>query len=382
MKRSPLLYVFLFFFLNSAIAGDWIQKASFGGVARHRASGCATTNKGYMGLGHMNGTGINILYNDWWEYDPASNSWTQKANYPVGNYAAISFTVNEQPHVGGGVSLVGQFYRFNPQANTWTATTPCPFFDPTDSQGFSINNKGYVYKNNQLAEYDPQLDAWTLKTNAPINFTNWSCCFAIEGSGFVKQGLLLYEYKASENTWIQRANFPGVTTGGSSGFAINQKGFVTCGYVGGLAVLTQQAWYFSPGTNTWTAAEDFPGTSRRFPVAFAIHDKGYFGTGTNGVNFNDFWQYNPVDDVSSLSELDAQVSFFPNPTSDFLNIKFAGFQEELTYEFINLSGQIMLKGNCSSNNSMIDVKSLPRGSYILSLRKEDSFLFSDQILLL
>ena len=89
-----------------------------------------------------------------------------------------------------------------------------------------------------------------------------------------------------------------------------------------------------------------------------------------------------MDDVSSLSELDTQVSFFPNPTSDFLNIKFAGFQEELTYEFINLSGQIMLKGNCSSNNSMIDVKCLPRGSYILSLRKDGSFLFSDQILLL
>jgi hypothetical protein len=89
-----------------------------------------------------------------------------------------------------------------------------------------------------------------------------------------------------------------------------------------------------------------------------------------------------VDDVSSLSDLDTQVSLFPNPTSDFLNLKFAGFQEELSYELINLSGQIMLKGNCSSNNSMIDVKGLPRGSYILSLRKDGSFLFSDQILLL
>jgi hypothetical protein len=100
------------------------------------------------------------------------------------------------------------------------------------------------------------------------------------------------------------------------------------------------------------------------------------------VNFNDFWQYNPVDDVSSLNELDAQVSFFPNPTSDFLNLKFAGFQEELTYELINLSGQILLKGSCSSNNSMIDVQNLPRGSYIFSLRKEGSIIFLDQILLL
>lgn len=382
MKRYHLFFLFLIFTLYNAAAGEWIQKASFGGIARHRASGCSTTNKGYMGLGHMNGTGVNIIYKDWWEYDPASDSWTQKADYPVGNYAAISFTVNEQPHVGGGTALNGEFYRFNPQENSWTPVSDCPFFSPSDTQGFSVDNKGYVYNLNQMAEYDPQNDSWTLKASAPINFTNWSCCFAIEGSGFVKQGLLLYEFKPPENTWIQRANFPGASTGGSSGFAINQKGFVTCGYVGGLALVTNQAWYFSPGTNSWTAAEDFPGTSRRFPAAFAIHDKGYFGTGTNGVNFNDFWQYNPIADVSSLTELTSQISFYPNPASDFLKLHLNGIQQELKYEIVNLSGQMLLQGICSLDNDLIDVKNLLRGSYILRLRKENALIFLEQILLL
>ena len=382
MKQYHLFFLFLILVFQNAIAGEWIQKASFGGTGRHRASGCSTTHKGYMGLGHINGAGANISYNDWWEYDPASNSWTQKANYPVGNYAAISFTVNDQPHVGGGAALNGEFYRFNPQANSWMPIAACPFFSPTDTQGFSINDKGYVYNLNQLAEYDPQSDAWTLKAVAPINFTNWSCSFAIEGSGFVKQGALLYEFKPLENTWIQRANFPGVSTGGSSGFSINQKGFVTCGYVGGLAVVTHQAWYFSPGTNSWTAAEDFPGTSRRFPVAFAIHDKGYFGTGTNGVNFNDFWQYNPVADVSALNELATQISFYPNPASDYLKLHLNGIQQELKYELINFSGQMQLNGICSSDNALIDVMNLPRGSYILRLRLQDALIFSDQIILL
>jgi hypothetical protein len=53
MKRNSLFFLVLFFYLNAAFAGDWIQKASFGGTGRHRASGCATTNKGYMGLGHV-----------------------------------------------------------------------------------------------------------------------------------------------------------------------------------------------------------------------------------------------------------------------------------------------------------------------------------------
>ena len=62
MKRYLLSFLFLIFTLSTALAGDWIQKASFGGVGRHRASGCATANKGYMGLGHMNGSGVNINY--------------------------------------------------------------------------------------------------------------------------------------------------------------------------------------------------------------------------------------------------------------------------------------------------------------------------------
>ena len=40
----------------------WIQKSSFGGVGRPRAVGCATENKGYLGLGHVNGSGVDISY--------------------------------------------------------------------------------------------------------------------------------------------------------------------------------------------------------------------------------------------------------------------------------------------------------------------------------
>jgi N-acetylneuraminic acid mutarotase len=127
----------LFFSITvTSLAGDWIQKATFGGVGRHRAVGCATDYRGYMGLGHVNGTGVDISYKDWWEYDPASDSWTQKANYPVNNHGAVSFVVNNMPCVGGGSSLAGEFYKFNPQLNTWSPIAPCPFFNPGDTQGF------------------------------------------------------------------------------------------------------------------------------------------------------------------------------------------------------------------------------------------------------
>ncbi|HET6989765.1 MAG TPA: hypothetical protein VFJ43_00510, partial [Bacteroidia bacterium] len=61
----------------------WIEKANFPGPARHRASAAAVGNRGYMGLGHINAI-VDVLYDDWYEYDPGSDSWTQKANYPGG----------------------------------------------------------------------------------------------------------------------------------------------------------------------------------------------------------------------------------------------------------------------------------------------------------
>ena len=72
------------FALTSQLFGQfWIQKASLGAVGRHRGTGCATSHRGYMGLGHVNGTGQDISYKDWWEYDPAADTWTQKADFPV-----------------------------------------------------------------------------------------------------------------------------------------------------------------------------------------------------------------------------------------------------------------------------------------------------------
>lgn len=86
----------------------WIQKASVGGVGRHRATGCATSHRGYIGLGHINGTGQDITFKDWWEYDPAADTWTQKADFPIATHGAVAFIADNCPVVGGGSALSTQ----------------------------------------------------------------------------------------------------------------------------------------------------------------------------------------------------------------------------------------------------------------------------------
>jgi hypothetical protein len=194
-QMRSLLTILVCLFSVGVHAQFWIQKSSFGGVGRHRAVGCATENKGYLGLGHVNGSGVDISYKDWWEYDPSADTWSQKANYPVNNHGATSFVVNDQPCVGGGSALNGEFFKFDPIQNTWNPIASCPFFNPGDTQGFSVNNKGYVYVGTNMAEYDPSSNSWDLKATPPIAFGSWTCSFTIEGSGYVKAGNKLYEYK-------------------------------------------------------------------------------------------------------------------------------------------------------------------------------------------
>jgi N-acetylneuraminic acid mutarotase len=380
MRR--IFFLFLLISAPGIFAQFWIQKSSFGGPGRHRATGCATSHRGYMGLGHVNGTGQDISYKDWWEYDPASDTWTQRADFPVSTHGAVSFVVDNCPVVGGGSALSTQFYKYDPNVNTWTPIANCILPNPGDSQGFSVNNRGFVYQANQLAKYNPNTNVWSLCANAPMTFGSWTCSFAIEGSGFIKAGNQLWEYKPLHDQWLQRASFPGISTGGSAAFAIEQRGYVTCGYVGGLSVVTDQVWSFHPATNTWKEEIAFLGSSRRFPVAFAIHNRGYYGTGTNGINFNDFWQFNPIDNSIGLEEDAIEIKVFPNPASEIVCISSKNLHSAINgnISIFDLSGKQLLEAPLQYFQQNIDISSLKTGIYYLQISNNGQIIYQDKLI--
>jgi len=63
----------------------WTKKANIPGVDTNRgfAVGFAVNGKGYVGLG-TDGIYAPVVLADLWEYDPASDTWASKANYPGG----------------------------------------------------------------------------------------------------------------------------------------------------------------------------------------------------------------------------------------------------------------------------------------------------------
>ena len=63
-KIMRIIILMVWIILGPQVFGQfWIQKSSLGAVGRHRATGCATSHRGYIGLGHVNGTGKDISYN-------------------------------------------------------------------------------------------------------------------------------------------------------------------------------------------------------------------------------------------------------------------------------------------------------------------------------
>lgn len=379
MRFFLLLPAFLFF-ANIAHSA-WDERADFGAEGRHRAVGFAIHNKGYIGLGHYNGTGTNIVKADWWEYDPATNSWTQKANYignnGNGNYGSITFVIGDYGYIGGGALASSSFYRYSPGTNTWEAKANTPT-TVSNQSAFAVEDKGYYIANDELHMYDPALDSWSTLNPPPVSPVQWNSSFTIGNKAYIKHINGFWEYKPQTDTWIARAQFPGLARYASVSFSQNGKGYIVTGFgAGGLSDVNSEVWEYDVQLNSWTLLDEFPGTSRRFAVGFTIGNKAYLGTGTNGTNFNDFWEF---DATASQEEINPAFSIlaYPNPIVDDLNLK-TGIPGQYTVTVIDPNGRIVLSDPKMNDLRAIDCSTWTPGIYEVLLETEDNSLYSETV---
>src|ERR1700675_578988 len=92
----------------------------------------------------------------------------------------------------------------------------------------------------------------------------------------------------AQDIWTQKADFGGTARYDAVGFSIGSKGHIGTGYDGSDK---NDFWEYDPSANTWTQKADFGGTARALAVGFSIGSKGYIGTGNSYTK--DFWEYDP-----------------------------------------------------------------------------------------
>lgn len=317
---------------------SWYQKASVGGDARHRCTAFSIGNKGYYGGGHIN-SGAVINYKDYWEYDPATNSWTQIADFGGGlRYHSSAFTIGNAAYVGcgedDGSHYTKDFWKYVPEVNTWFRVADLPGVERRGGTAFAIDGKGY-YGNGQseisyhtdFYMYDPELDEWTPIADFPGSERSAAVCFTIGSKAYVGTGHEVgaalkdfYEYDPATNTWTAKADVGGPIRQDAMAFAIDGKGYIGTGN-DNLGTDFKDIWEYDPAADTWTQIEDFGGQKRRYATTFVIDNIVYVIGGTDGTNFKDCWAYAPTVSIFENVLDNADLSLYPNPSSDVINIK-------------------------------------------------------------
>jgi hypothetical protein len=206
-------------------------------------------NKGYLG-----NVDINQNTHPFYEYDFATNSWAGKANFPGVRRIATStacFAVGSKGYVVGGLgevnSLASTFrdtWAYNPANDSWTQKADVPLANRTAyATGFSANNKGYMVTGQyitetttlslrQLMEYDTLADAWTSKTAFPGVGRYNTAVFVINGTPYAGAGRRVatfykdfYKYNVGSDTWTQVKDIT-VSNPTIFGFTLSGKGYV------------------------------------------------------------------------------------------------------------------------------------------------------------
>ncbi|QEC66910.1 T9SS type A sorting domain-containing protein [Panacibacter ginsenosidivorans] len=307
---------------------SWIQKADFNGGLRNCAIGFSIGDKGYLGTGSVYGQPI-IYYKDFWEFDPQTNVWTQKADFGgTARDRAVGFNIGDKGYVGTGYSpangYLKDFWEYDPAANQWTRKSDLSGPGRYSAFSFSSGYKGYIGTGDIAAythskdfwEYDQSSDTWTRKADFGGAARQYSAAFAIDGKGYAGTGYAevrfndFWEYNPTNDIWTQKANFPGSQRAAVVAFAIKNKGYIGTGSLYHFYPMND-FWEFDPVTDKWTQKADFSGKARDFAVGFSIGNKGYVGTGRsddgagNIIEDKDFWEYTP----------DAQTTAVPTITS-------------------------------------------------------------------
>lgn len=285
--------------------GVWTQIADFPGPKRGGAVSFTIGNKSYVGTGQFtSGSNLN-MYNDFWEYNPETNTWNQISSIPaIGRVSAVGFSIDGKGYVGSGrysftnSDGLSDFWEYDPLTDNWIQVKNLPK-EISGGIGFAINGKAYVGTGqvgikyiNDFWEYDPSSNNWIEKASFAGDVRRNATSFVIGNLGYIGTGDFrhsnksdFWEYNPDTDTWIQKANFPGSSRSVATGFSIGNKGYLGTGWDGSSL---NDLWQYDPLKDVWIRKADFKGSNRHSPVGFSIGDSGYIGL---GVYPTDFWKY-------------------------------------------------------------------------------------------
>jgi N-acetylneuraminic acid mutarotase len=333
---------------------EWIQGANLPHPSGFCA-GFAIGGKGYMTLGQSDpdGPGQTSVTNDLWEYDPGTDQWTQKANFPgTARDAAFAFVIGNKAYVGGG--LEGNY-------------------EGDINSNFAVCNDFY--------SYDPSVDKWDTLQLLP-DYLYFNSTFVLGNYGYIATGVenasevsSLWKYDPSKDSWNQMADFPGLPRESGVGFALNGNGYVGLGQSEYITSFSD-FYSYDPSADQWTPiTAPFPGRyGEAWACAVSIANSAFLGIGTyvyeqGLIGYNDFWMFAPSAAVA-MSSSRSDPNVYPNPTSSFITLSLPQNVASSRVIVQNSIGATCLTTQAGSGGHL-DLSTLPAGIYNIEVSSDN-----------
>ena len=239
------------------VSDGWIQKADFPGEARSGAFGVSDNTVAYVGFGWAHGQ---YYKKDIWRYEVNDDRWTEIPEFPgVERIGAMAFLHGGLLYVGFGYNdsnkKLRDFWVFNLSTNQWTRLPDIPYLmDHRNSQakGCSIiNDIGYC------------------------NISSW----APSGGDFSRYTCIL-TFNFSNGTWQQIPNQQ----------IFSPTNYPTCQVGSDWIFINNGVNIFNPNKSpNWSYISPWPGSDPNSGMSFAINGKFYGGLGY----YNQIWEFDP-----------------------------------------------------------------------------------------
>jgi hypothetical protein len=264
--------------------GKWtILESSFPGEDRSEVYSFVIGDKAYVGGGYG---GVSTNYpTDFWEYNPATDSWKQIADLPVGSQDGVTFTMDGKGYVCSGDTEteynILDLWEYNPSADTWTQKADVPT-SKSEGIGFSVNGRGFagLGKTTAVTEYLPEFDAWVESKPSPKNFGyDVFSTFVINNEVYFLNPILtsdfeqVWKFDFSTNTWTQLNDFLFKDINYSAvAFVLNGQAYVGGGFK------DNAVWKYDRANDTWERTVPMIGGWLQSSYSFTIGNKAYVGS--------------------------------------------------------------------------------------------------------
>ncbi len=276
--------------------GTWKQFNDFPTQGRNASVTFSLLGKGYWGFG--SNTSASFL-REIWSYEPTTDSWTQKNDFPFDLPAEAAVTANGKGYV---ITYSGSLYQYTPGTDTWEYSTSCPV-PGVNIVAFALGSDIFILKggSKDFWKYSLSQEQWTQQKDFPGEGRLDAVSFVVGDKGYIGLGFSgpgappihkdLYRYDAVVNDWEQIADFP--TNKAIVGMVFSNN---TNAYIGipiNDATHKGQVFEYNVSSNSWREMQEFPSSNSLETRSFFINDRMFVVGGWWSEISSQVWEFIP-----------------------------------------------------------------------------------------